>query len=401
MQIGLRFIKQNFPQIKILEFPSWEEFEEIVDCGWDVIGFSFYTFETNEVLRMADHARKKGVPQLWAGNFGALNPLIESVFDKVILGYSEEKITRELRIEIGEVKHPPLIDSIGLKPVGDSLLRHAWLYTVRGCPYRCAFCQTPVFADGIVKTPIESIDRVLHYYKSMGVQFMTIWDENFGIIPEHTRDVLSLFAKYGIPWGVAARADSLVKDFDEWYENGLVSVQFGIESMNPASLNAIRKGEAIEDTLEMLERLNRHQCITIASYMIGFEQDTVDSIEREFRELRRLNPDFLKIFVVTPYPQTPLWDQIQEDYGIDISDWSKFDGKHLVWNHPRLSPEDIQTVMEFGYDLFNSEAYVVRFLDKLRRRILDRKGLPGAHDFLLSSIINRLHGVSERRHFFA
>lgn len=327
--------------------------------------------------------------------------MIESSFDKIILGYSEHKIARELGIEIREIIHPPLVDSVGIQPIGGPLLRHAWLYTTRGCLYSCAFCQTPVFANGIIKTPIESIERVLRYYRSIGVQFVTIWDENFGVFPEHTRDVLSLLAKYGIPWGAGARADSLAKHLDEWHENGLVTVQFGIESMNPANLNAIRKGETIEVELEMLERLNDHNCITIASYMIGFEQDTVEGVERNLRRLRRLNPDFLKLFVLTPYPHTPLWEEIRRKYGIDTSDWSKFDGKHLVWNHPRLTSKDIQSLMNFGYNLFNSEEYVIKFITKLRRRVFDRKGLHGVHDVLLSTIVNRVHGVSEARHFFA
>ncbi len=67
---GLRFIKQNLPQIEILEFSSWEEFTREVSRGWDIVGFSFFTHETNEILQMAEYARKAGIKELWAGNYG-------------------------------------------------------------------------------------------------------------------------------------------------------------------------------------------------------------------------------------------------------------------------------------------------------------------------------------------
>ena len=98
----------------------------------------------------------------------------------------------------------------------------------------------------------------------------------------------------------------------------------------------------------------------------------------------------MKVFIATPLPQTTLWDQIQQNYGIDTSDWSKFDGKHLIWNHPHLTCEDARALLEYGYDLFNSEEYVLRFIKKPTHRIIGQRGLPGIHNFLLSSVHTRL-----------
>jgi len=400
MYPGLRFIKQNFPQIEILEFPSWRDFTDVLKKGWDIVGFSFFTGGTSEILQMADYARKTGVRELWAGNYGALNPLIESNFDKVFIGYSEDKIAGELGFDIGELIHPPLMDSIGIKPIGSPLIRSGWLYTSRGCPMECTFCQTPAFAPKVVKTSIDSIERVLRYYKEHGVQMVLIYDEIFGIARPHAREVVSLLRKYNLPWVVMTRLDVLDKNLDEWHESGLVGVSIGIESVNPATLKDIQKRLTIETTMKVVERLHQRNLIVIGSYIIGFERDTVESVKRDFRELRRLKPDFMKIFVATPFPETALWAQIQRDYGIDTSDWSKFDSKHLVWNHPQLTREDAQMLVEYGCDLFNSEEHVLRVLSKLKHRLIGQKGPLGAHKFFLSSLSNRLHRKVGERHFF-
>ena len=400
MHTGFRFIKQNLKQVEILEFPTWKEYTSTLKKGWDIVGFSFYTCEANEILKMADYARKAGVQQLWAGNYGALNPLISSSFDKVFIGYSEEQIATELGCEIGEIIHPPIIEGIGIKPLGYPFILMGVLYTTRGCPMKCTFCQTPAFANTAVKIPIDSIERVLRHYKDNGVQLVIIYDDNFGIIPSHAREVVDLFQKYNISWGVITRADILKKNFDEWYESGLVGVSIGIESMNPDILKDVKKQETLEDTMEVLELLNSHNCFIVGGYMIGFEQETKESIKDSFRQLSRLKPDFLKIFVATPFPQTELWDTIQQDYGIDTSDWSKFDLKHLVWNHPSLTEEDIHMLLDYGHDLFNSEEHVFRFIRKLKHRLKKQKGHLATHQFFLSSFKNRLHSEVGGLHFF-
>jgi radical SAM superfamily enzyme YgiQ (UPF0313 family) len=189
------------------------------------------------------------------------------------------------------------------------------------------------------------------------------------------------------------RSDVLKANLEEWYESGLVAVVIGIEAMNSDSLRDVRKVLSVEQTASMLETLNRRGLVVTGTYMVGFERDTVESVARDFRELSRLRPDFIKLYVVTPYPQTPLWDQIEKDYGIDCSDWSKFNGKHLVWNHPRLSREDAQQILKRGYRLFNSEEHVVRFLSKIHQRLLKREGPLKTHAFFLSGIRDKVHGA--------
>lgn len=66
---GLRFIKQNIPQIEILEFPSWNEYQQkITNESWDIVGFSFYLNEIHEILEMVKYAKSQGVSEVWAGN---------------------------------------------------------------------------------------------------------------------------------------------------------------------------------------------------------------------------------------------------------------------------------------------------------------------------------------------
>ena len=69
---GLRFIKQNVPEVQILEYPLWHEYVEKLKQGWDVVGFSFYHNQIGEIREMIAEARLQGVKEIWAGNYGVL-----------------------------------------------------------------------------------------------------------------------------------------------------------------------------------------------------------------------------------------------------------------------------------------------------------------------------------------
>ena len=61
ISFGLRFLRQNVPDLRILEYPSRAEFSAELKKGWDAVGFSFYLEETNDILNMAEEARRSGV----------------------------------------------------------------------------------------------------------------------------------------------------------------------------------------------------------------------------------------------------------------------------------------------------------------------------------------------------
>src|ERR1035437_7514407 len=74
---GLRFLRQNIPEIEILEYPTRANYRAALRKGWDAVGFSFCIEETNVILEMAEDARRAGVKHLWAGNYGALTPAVQ------------------------------------------------------------------------------------------------------------------------------------------------------------------------------------------------------------------------------------------------------------------------------------------------------------------------------------
>jgi radical SAM superfamily enzyme YgiQ (UPF0313 family) len=307
---------------------------------------------------MAAEARQAGVRELWAGNYGALTPSIHSHFDHVFTGYSESAMAEKLGTPVDEIQHPPLITRFRL-PGGWSFPLGI-LFSSRGCSFRCTFCQTTSFAPKPKEISLASLDRTLRFYVQHGLRFVLLLDENFGNLPSHADAVIELLAHHGIRWLVQSRVDLLLRNFDEWKRCGMEGALFGIESFHQDILKQMHKNEKAHAAFELVDRLHGAGLYAHGYYIIGLPPETPGSIAEDLRTLASLKLDVTQITIVTPHPQTEMWRELDSGYGIFEKDWSKFDTKHLVWNHPHCAPGVLESLLEQGFRGCYSGNWVAR-----------------------------------------
>jgi hypothetical protein len=372
ISFGLRFLRQNIPGLTILEYPTEAEYSAQLKKGWDAVGISFYLEETNLALHMAEEARRARVKELWAGNYGALTPSVQSKFDRIFSGYSEEAVAQRLGVPLPEIQHPPLVTRFRLP--GGWTLPVGVLFSSRGCSFRCTFCQTTVFAPQPKPVTLEALDRVLKFYVQRGIRFVLLLDENFGNLPSHANSVIELLARHRVRWLVQSRVDLFLRNFEEWQKCGMEGALFGIESFHQDLLKQMHKNEKVQATFELAEKLNRTGLYAQGYYIIGLPQETPESIAQDLRTLASLNLDTTQITIVTPHPQTVMWRELDSGFGISEKDWSKFDTKHLVWNHPNFAPGGLEHLLEEGFRLCYGRQWLGRTTKKflsMRRRHQD------------------------------
>ncbi len=345
---GLSFLKENIPSIEILEYPSWKQFKEILKQKWDVLGISFYINETRIALKMAEYARKQGVKEVWAGNYGAYSPQVAAYFDRVIFGWGEVEVAKSLGLpQPKKISHPLIYIATGAHTAPRFTLEGA-LFTSRGCPYSCEFCQTPRFYGKPYTIPLESIERVLQIYKKNNINIINIFDENFGTFPKHTEATIKLLKYYDMRWMPLCRVDLLLKNFEKWKEHGLLGAHLGVESLSQKALiGADKKLDSLK-SIQLLRLMNRHNMIVQAFYMIGFKEDTLDSIQRDILKLKEMDIDLIQVQVVTPYPNTPMYQEIKEKYGIIDEDFSKYNSRNLVWKHPTIKINEMKELQKWA-----------------------------------------------------
>jgi bacteriochlorophyll C12 methyltransferase len=175
-------------------------------------------------------------------------------------------------------------------------------------------------------------------------------DENFGHFEDYTNQIIELLHRFRFNWNPMTRVETLHKNYERWKAHGLRGASIGLESLNQDSLDAAKKGNDLTKGRELLEWMRRDRMLVQTFYIIGFEQDTEESIRRNIRELKQYHIDSPQIQILTPQPETILFKYIERTYGITTYDYSKYDTTNLVWNHPNISPHRLQELMFWAND---------------------------------------------------
>lgn len=381
---GLRFIKQNIPDIEILEYPTWEEYTKKIDEGWDIVGYSFYLTDTPDIKRMIGYAQKQGV-EIWGGNFGVLQPNATKMFDKIFYGYAEEEIAKTLGKNIDHLKHPPLPMYIST-PIHLKINMLGGLYTSRGCSIGCKFCQTTAVCNKPHKVPIDSIDQILRYYKQVGIDEIIILDDNFGIFKDHSNQVIELLNKYDFYWYTMTRVDFVYNNFHKWCKKGFNGSFIGLESLSQKTLDEVNKKTKVSNAIDLINLSNKHNRLIVGFYIIGYENDTEESLKKDMKKIRNLHLDIFQPMILTPYPETKFWTYIKDTYGLSTTDYSKFDTKHLVWNHPNFISDQLEKLQMTIMKNTNTAQNFFRITKKMFIRYLNDKGKLTSAPYLFKRI---------------
>jgi radical SAM superfamily enzyme YgiQ (UPF0313 family) len=149
-----------------------ERLEDInFDGGWDLVGMTTTIGASLRAYQLGDEFRKRGIPVVFGG-FHATLQTEEALHhcDAVVQGEADlvwAELLQDWRD--GKLKQIYKADKVhDLKnlprPRHELLKLNRYLFKAvpvqasRGCPYRCSFCEIPVFYEGSYRTrPIEDI----------------------------------------------------------------------------------------------------------------------------------------------------------------------------------------------------------------------------------------------------
>ncbi len=207
--------------------------------------------------------------------------------------------------------------------------RMASILTSRGCMMGCAFCSQRLFWRGKwrARTPESVIAEVRHLVETYGVEFITMIDAYPTKDRERWIEVLDLLiaAKLPVRLLIETRVEDIIRDSEilpKYAEAGIIHVYLGAETSTDEMLSSLNKGTTVDQNKQAIDLLKAHDIMVEASFMIGFPNETWDSIKATTSEAIRLNPDIAVFPVITPMPFTSLWDEMHDR--IRVFDYSKY-----------------------------------------------------------------------------
>jgi anaerobic magnesium-protoporphyrin IX monomethyl ester cyclase len=213
----------------------------------------------------------------------------------------------------------------------------------RGCPHPCNYCgQRGFWTRWRHRSPQKLAAEIARLHREQGVIVFNFADEN----PTSSRVQWKAFCEALIAENVkvilvgSTRAGDIVRDHDLLHLYKKAGVQrflLGMETTDPATLELIRKGSTTTTDREAIRLLRQHGILSMATWVVGFEEDTPADHYRGLKQLLSYDPDQVQLLYVTPHRWTPFFDLAKHRRVIQ-ENRERWDYKHQVLQTRHMKP---------------------------------------------------------------
>ncbi|MBZ9736273.1 magnesium-protoporphyrin IX monomethyl ester anaerobic oxidative cyclase [Mesorhizobium sp. CA18] len=213
----------------------------------------------------------------------------------------------------------------------------------RGCPHLCNYCgQRGFWTRWRHRDPVKFAREIAWLHREHGVELINLADENPTSSKKAWRAFLDAMIAENVPVLIvgSTRADDIVRDADILHlyrRAGVIRWLLGMENTDEQTLSLIRKGGNTKSDREAIRLLRRHGILSMATWVAGFEDETLRDLWRGFRQLIAYDPDQIQALYVTPHRWTPFF-RIAKDRKVIQKDVRLWDYKHQVLHMTRLKP---------------------------------------------------------------
>lgn len=381
-----RFPAIGLPILANLTPPDWEttlvdeEQGERVDFDerYDMVGLSSMTSQAPRAYEIADEFRRRGVPVVHGGSHPSV--CAEEALahgDAVVVGEAERAwpelvgdFLRDGRVPRKIYQCRPARGESWYVPPKRSLVKMANAYPVtpmlatRGCPFACSFCSVfSVFGRGYRHRPVEEIVAEVRALREAGHERFVFLDDNIMGAPNWSKRLFRALEPLQIKWAGqshlgAARDPELIRLARR---SGLFALFIGIESVNSAVLDGVRK--RINDTSlykSWVDTFHDNGIFIFAGMIFGFDEDDCSVFSRTVEVLDRLGVAVGNFSLLVPLPGTETFAKLKAQGRIIDTDWSHYDGSHVVYRPAKLTPEQLQEGAKWASNTYYEPARMLR-----------------------------------------
>jgi radical SAM superfamily enzyme YgiQ (UPF0313 family) len=243
--------------------------------------------------------------------------------------------------------------SLDPPPRRDLLSRRNYLTTTsliatRGCHNCCGFCY--LSTDGL-KMPyrMREVDDIRRQFEADNQPYAVFTDNNLGSRPEYLRALSRALRPAKKIWSAAVTLDitddpALVR---EMALAGCTGVFIGFESLTDQNLTAARKrSPRAEDYARRVKIFHEAGIQVNGSFVVGFDGDGKDTFTTLAQWIEGVRMECATFHILTPYPGTPLFRQLEAEGRLLHRDWEKYDTAHVVFQPKQMTPNELL----LGYD---------------------------------------------------
>jgi radical SAM superfamily enzyme YgiQ (UPF0313 family) len=355
-----------------------EQVEDIpFDEHWDLVGLTGMGSGIVRAWQIADEFRRRNVKVVIGGIAASLmdeNLILEHA-DCLVTGEAEETWPEVINDFLNgrmkrryKMQRVPDINTLPL-PRYDLMNKSKlgfWrpVQATRGCPFTCNYCSiTNFFNQSYRKRPVDQVIRDVRAAKAAGTRYIAFIDDNIGVDWKYCKELWEALIPENIIW--ISQCSIHISEHPDMLElarkSGCMLLSFGIESVNPKSLEQVDKvWNRPERYAEAIRTIRKYGIEVSTEMIIGMDSDEKDIFQKTFDFLLENRISVPRVHIITPIPGTPIFAEMEADGRIISKDFNKYSGGQVVFKPRNMTANELQE----GYWNLYRELFTLRNIQK-------------------------------------
>lgn len=335
-----------------------EAAEEIdFDADVDLVAITSLTVSAPRAYEIADEFRKRGKKVVLGGwHVTALPEEAKQHADSVVIGEGEETFPQLLKdLEKNNLKpfyeqeRPADLNKVPILSRKERMKYKSGPFSQniqisKGCPVGCNFCAISYRKFGNIHRA-KSVENVIRELHTIPQKIIGFADPSLTINPKYTKHLFRELKGLNRVFSCEGNANILGRD-DELLklaaDAGCTSWYVGFESVNQDTINSIGKStNIVKNYKSIIKKIHDYGMRVEGAFIFGFDTDKPDVFDITIDTIKNWELDLIDISILTPYPGTPLFDQLDREKRILTKDWEKYDSIQVVFKPRHMTPEEL------------------------------------------------------------
>lgn len=204
-------------------------------------------------------------------------------------------------------------------------LKMTTVYTSRGCPFRCVFCDV-----GDKTFRYRSPARIVDEFESvaaMGVREIHIFDDTFNVDRQRVIDMCAEILRRGlkISWSARVRVAPFDREMAAIMKKaGCARLNVGVEAFDDRILEKIKKNTTVAQIRHFFSVCHEFNIDTLAYFIVGFPDETREYRATLYSKLKSLKATYLYLNVLYPSANSELYKELLKSGLFDKDYWKDF-----------------------------------------------------------------------------
>jgi len=327
-----------------------------------------YITNAYRAYQIADGYRKRGVYVLLGGlHVTSLPDEAAQHADTIFLGPGEATFPvflKDFKENIPKKVYQSSIRTLDtIPPIRRDLIKRSRylvpnsIVVTRGCPHHCNFCYKDAFFQGGKSFYTQLVDDALAEIDRLPGRHLYFLDDHLLGNAKFSEALFEGMKGMKRVSQAAATVDSVLRGnlIEQAADAGLRSLFVGFETFSEANLKQSNKKQNLEkDYIKAVDRLHSLGIMINGSFVFGLDDDNEDVFKRTVDWGVRHSITTSTYHILTPYPGTNLFKDMERQGRILTRNWDLFDTRNVVYRTANLTPRQLKDGYDWAYREFYS-----------------------------------------------